>query len=96
MADLIVVNEKDNVGNAISDISEGTTAVYLTPGGEAYVKAVSDIPFGFKIAIRNIPKGAPVIKYGEAIGEASRDIRAGELVHIHNVVGRRGRGDLNE
>ena len=95
MADLIVINERDNVANAVADISGGTTVVYSAPGGEAGVKAISDIPFGFKMAIAKIPRGGPVVKYGEVIGEASEDINAGELVHVHNVEGRRGRGDLN-
>ena len=32
-------------------------------------------------------------KYGEVIGAATRDIRVGEHVHVHNVEGKRGRGD---
>ena len=52
-------------------------AVALTDQGE--------IPAGHKKALRDIPKGQPVIKYGQPIGVASRDIRAGEWVHSHNL-----------
>ncbi len=52
------------------------------------------IPFGFKMAVTGIARGAQVIKYGESIGIASRDISPGQLVHIHNIEGARGRGDL--
>ena len=41
------------------------------------------------LAARNIAKGEPVVKYGEHIGVASCDIKAGEHVHVHNVEGRR-------
>ncbi len=44
-----------------------------------------DVPAGHKIALRDIPKGEYVIKYGEIIGRAKVDIKAGEWVHTHNV-----------
>ncbi len=44
-----------------------------------------EIPAGHKIALRDIPKGECVVKYGEIIGRAKTDIKAGEWVHTHNV-----------
>ena len=49
---------------------------------------------GHKIAIGDIGEGDRIIKYGETIGYASRMIEPGEHVHVHNMVGGRGRGDL--
>jgi altronate hydrolase len=43
------------------------------------------IPAGHKIAAADIAKGSAVIKYGQPIGKAARDIRAGEWVHAHNI-----------
>ena len=43
------------------------------------------IPAGHKYALCDIPKGEYVIKYGEIIGRATQDIKAGEWVHTHNV-----------
>ena len=43
---------------------------------------------GHKYALRDIPKGEPVVKYGFPIGEAARDIKAGEHVHTHNLKSR--------
>ena len=40
---------------------------------------------GHKIALRDIAKGEPVIKYGFPIGEATEDIPAGGHVHTHNL-----------
>ncbi|MDR2649296.1 MAG: altronate dehydratase family protein [Clostridiales bacterium] len=44
------------------------------------------VDFGHKIALKDIPAGDEVIKYGCPIGRASIDIKAGEWVHTHNVV----------
>ena len=45
----------------------------------------NSIPRGHKIALRPIASGAPVIKYGQVIGAATRDIIAGEHVHTENL-----------
>ena len=37
------------------------------------------------IAIKEMPKGTEVVKYGEHIGLAACDIHVGEHVHVHNV-----------
>lgn len=44
-----------------------------------------DIPAGHKLALQAIPAGEYVIKYGQIIGRATRDIAPGEWVHTHNV-----------
>lgn len=40
---------------------------------------------GHKYAIRDIAKGESIIKFGQPIGHATQDIKAGEHVHTHNV-----------
>ena len=37
------------------------------------------------MALRDMKKGEPVIKYGFPIGHAKEDIKAGEHVHCHNL-----------
>ena len=37
--------------------------------------------------------GADVLKYGQLVGKASKAIKPGEHVHVHNVESARGRGD---
>ena len=63
-------------------------------GETTEVRALEAVPYGHKIALCDIKKGEEIIKYGEAIGAASRDIAAGDYVHIHNMDSQRGRGDL--
>jgi len=43
------------------------------------------VPPGHKMATRAIEMGAPVRRYGQIIGFASRPIRAGQQVHTHNL-----------
>jgi len=43
-----------------------------------------DVAFGHKYALRDIPAGSEVLKYGLPIGKALADIRAGDGVHVHN------------
>ena len=44
-----------------------------------------EIPAGHKIALQAIAAGDKVIKYGNPIGVAVQDIKAGEWVHSHNL-----------
>jgi altronate hydrolase len=43
------------------------------------------VGLGHKVAVRPIPAGEAVIKYGQTIGFAGADIPAGAHVHVHNV-----------
>jgi altronate hydrolase len=43
------------------------------------------IPPGHKIAVRDIDSGAAVRRYGQIIGFASKPIRRGQHVHVHNL-----------
>ncbi|MHB9092657.1 MAG: UxaA family hydrolase, partial [Chloroflexota bacterium] len=66
------------------------SGIHTTP-----VLALEAIPFGFKVALVDILRGEPIFKYGEIIGRASCPIQQGALVHVHNLEGLRGRGDLH-
>jgi altronate hydrolase len=49
------------------------------------IRANEDIMKNHKVAVERIPESAPVTKYGETIGLASRDIQPGDWVHTHNL-----------
>ena len=70
-------------------IIDGKDNVAVANGQDVSLTAAQDIIIYHKVAIRDIPKGEPVVKYGEHIGIASQDIRTGEHVHVHNVEGHR-------
>jgi altronate hydrolase len=80
----LIMNPQDNVGVAVYGGQAGSCLSTQT-GSSVTLLLTSDIPPGHKAALADIPQGAPLIKYGEPIGFASRPIRKGEHVHVHNV-----------
>jgi altronate hydrolase len=78
---VIQLNARDNVAIARVAIPAGQR---LQAGDEA-ILAQDPIPAGHKIAFRRIDRGASVLRYGNVIGFAERDIEAGEHVHTHNL-----------
>lgn len=89
-------SEIDNVATVFgSGATVGDIVEVLDPKGNKFEYKISNIvPFGHKIAIKDISKGEQVIKYGESIGVASKIIRVGQHVHVQNMESMRGRGDL--
>lgn len=85
---VILSHPKDNVATAKFPIKAGTL---LTFSDGKKIEVREEIRFGHKIALRKIQKGSPVIKYGERIGRTIRTIEPGELAHVHNVEGERGK-----
>ena len=82
---LILLNPRDNVAVARVEIVEGHTF------SELRIISRQAIPRGHKIALRDIPGGDVVVKYGQIIGVASSPIQAGDHVHLHNLVMAEGR-----
>jgi (2R)-sulfolactate sulfo-lyase subunit alpha len=77
----------DDVGVAVQDLKKGSKVGALTlEGAEAgAVKVLHDVPLGHKVAMRDMAKDKPVIKYGRPVGKAVAAISKGEHVHVHNV-----------
>jgi altronate dehydratase len=81
----IALSEKDNVAVALEEILKGEDVEVAVGGEKIILKALNNIPFGHKIALRRIMRGEKIVKYGEPIGEAVTDIELGEYVHVHNI-----------
>ena len=79
MKKFIKIDPADNVAVILENVTAGTT-----PEGLG-VTVTQDIPAGHKCALSDIAAGEPVIKYGNPIGRAKEDIKAGSWVHTHNV-----------
>ncbi len=79
---LLRLREGDHVGVLKRTVKAG---VELVGGKESFTTA-STIPAGHKIALKPVPNGEPVRKYGQIIGFAQGDIAVGEQVHSHNLV----------
>lgn len=89
----LVMNDGDNVATAVRSLMRDETIGIEIGGSTVSVVLLSDIPFGHKLAIKDIGRGERIVKYGETIGQSIAMISRGEHVHVHNVVGLRGRGD---
>ena len=76
----IQLHNSDNVVIALRDLAVGKPLPEI-----AGILAV-DVKRGHKIASSAISSGQNVVRYGQIIGVASKDIRIGEHVHIHNLM----------
>ena len=85
MRNAMIIDPKDNVAVAIEAIQSGDTVTYLSGNEEKTLTARQDITIYHKLAACDIAKGQPIVKDGEHIGLAARDIKAGEHVHCHNL-----------
>jgi altronate dehydratase small subunit len=92
----LVMHPLDNVATALEEIGPGEEVAIPLTGNLLSLIALETIPFGFKLALTDIPQGSIIRKYGETIGRASARIAKGEMVHIHNLEGTRARGDLEK
>jgi len=90
----LIMHPKDNVATALEEIRAGEEVAIPVVGTALTVRVLEAIPFGFKLALQEIPKGEIIRKYGETIGRAGTTIAKGALVHVHNLEGTRARGDL--
>ena len=90
------VDDLDNVATIFAEgVADGTQVEIRDKKGQREVVTVKGaVPYGHKIAVRDIQPGEHIMKYGESIGGASCPIVKGEYVHIHNMKALRGRGDL--
>ena len=79
-ADLTIrLHPDDDVVIARMEIPTGTLIT------KEKVSTVVTIPAGHKLAVRDIAQGQPVRRYNQIIGFATREIKAGDHVHVHNL-----------
>jgi len=81
MQEIIKIHPTDNVAVALADLAEGQR---IEIDGVS-ITLRSFIARGHKLALRDLPAQAQVIKYGLPIGHTRVAIEAGEHVHHHNI-----------
>lgn len=86
MIKILRINKKDNVAIILGSTKKGKS--FDMEGIPCVAK--ENINFGHKVALSDIPKGNKVVKYGEVIGYAVKDIKKGDWVHVHNLQSNRG------
>ena len=75
---------EDNVVVALEPMQPGDGIVINGQPSDVIMRA--ELPQGHKLAIQDIAKGENIYKYGHLIGVAGCDIKAGDYVHVHNVL----------
>jgi altronate dehydratase small subunit len=89
-----IIAPTDNVGTVVGMEAPARTTLPIIGAVNGSIEAGVAIPHGHKIALKAMPMGSDVVKYGVVIGRAVRPIERGEHVHVHNIESLRGRGDL--
>jgi len=82
------IQPQDNVATLLDDAS-GTIQVLGAQPQE--IQLLDKIALGHKVALRDIAVGEAIVKFGARIGHASRAIKRGAWVHLHNLA-----SDLDE
>jgi (2R)-sulfolactate sulfo-lyase subunit alpha len=77
----------DDVGVAVLDLKKGAKIGALTLEGKSVgsVTLKDNVPLGHKVAMRDLAKDKPVLKYGRPVGKTVKPIVRGAHVHVHNV-----------
>ncbi|MGP8245456.1 MAG: UxaA family hydrolase [Bryobacteraceae bacterium] len=81
------VKAEDNVATLLADAAAGERVEVLGAAPSA-IELREPVALGHKAALREIPAGEAVIKFGVPIGVATRLIRRGEWVHLQNCASR--------
>ena len=88
MIHFVVHDEGDSVGVVVVEgvkAGQELTGWIMDQDREIRFKALSEIPIGHKLAIRELKNNDTVIKYGVDIGRTVAPIKAGEHAHVHNI-----------
>ncbi len=84
----ILIHETiDDVGVAVRDLHAGEEVGIVTLEGQEHgsLKIVNDVPLGHKVAMRDMPSGHKLLKYGRTIGQTTQAIACGGHVHTQNL-----------
>ncbi len=79
----------DNVGIALMDLEAGSVLELKAGERSVTVKLTEPVTYQHKFSAAPIAAGKEVVKYGEVIGKATKQIDLGQHVHIHNMIGLR-------
>lgn len=82
---LMIMHPADNVAVCLRPLKAGEIIPVIHTGKTLSLEVRGAVPLGHKVALSPVARGQKVIKYGETIGRALKDIAAGEHVHDHNI-----------
>lgn len=87
MTHFLIHDAHDDVGVAVVDLEPGTqcNGRNLADNSTLQARTTEAIPLGHKLALRDFAVGEDVTKYGCVIGRIVAPVKAGTLVHTHNL-----------
>lgn len=88
MIHFVVHDEGDSAGVVVVEgikAGQEMSGWIMDQDKDLKVKALSAIPIGHKLAIKELKANDTVIKYGVDIGRTIAPIKVGEHLHVHNV-----------
>jgi hypothetical protein len=77
------IDKKDNVATLLSDVEKGN-GVITGDTKDTKITFNEIIKRGHKVALYDIHRDEFIIKYGVVIGKATKNIKKGDWVHLHN------------
>ena len=84
-ADAIRLSPDDNVATVLRAVQPGERLQVRCGDAVLALVAREPIPLCHKISLAPIASGAPVVKYGQPIGQTLGVIADGSHVHVHNM-----------
>ncbi|WP_049722951.1 UxaA family hydrolase [Gilvimarinus polysaccharolyticus] len=78
---LLLLHPADNVLISVQNLCAGTK---VEVEGLCY-QMVEPIPVGYKVARFDLSVGTKIMRYGVPIGSLFHPVKAGGLVHLHNL-----------
>lgn len=87
MIKCMALNQKDNVATLLLAAKRGEVLEIIDPEKQhlGEIMILEDIEFAHKLALCEIPFDGDIIKSGEVIGKATKEIGKGAHAHVHNI-----------
>jgi altronate hydrolase/altronate dehydratase small subunit len=82
----IVLHVDDDVAVLLAPVEAGGTVETRGAQARLTLRPALALGAGHKLALRDLPAGTNVRKYGEVIGRLTAAVAAGGHVHVHNLV----------
>jgi altronate dehydratase small subunit len=82
----IVLHADDDVAVLLAPVEAGQPVETRGAQAKLTLRPALALAAGHKLALRDLAAGTDVRKYGEVIGRLTAAVRAGDHVHVHNLV----------
>ena len=87
--DAIILNKIDNVATSLREINSNEKITLKIEGHFINFTLEDSVKIFHKFSLKIIKKGDKILKYGEVIGIATKDIKKGKHVHVENITSSR-------